>query len=358
MHILYQFNEKYAPFAGVSMTSLFENNKTAESICVYILGENLSAKSLERLNTLAESYGPGRKMIFVDSSSLIETMKQLNMPTYRGSYAANMRLFVEYLFDAEISALPDRLLYLDADTIVCGNLEGLFIENNELETEAESEAKSGDLAPLKIKTLGMVYDTLGCFHKYGIGLTEEDGYYNSGVILYDVKKWIDGKYTEKIIEHVKNVRAQYPSPDQDLLNVVLRGEITPLPIRYNYQPHLKDYSYRTYMKCFKPYPFCGEEEVAKAGAVILHAFRYLGEFPWHKGNLHPFTEQFDKYLALSPWKDYEKEKSGAGAVMAIEKMLYHILPGFVFLRLFKIMHGRFYKRADRLSKESRISSRM
>ena len=42
MNVLYQFNEKYAPYAGVSITSLFENNKNADEICVYILGENLS----------------------------------------------------------------------------------------------------------------------------------------------------------------------------------------------------------------------------------------------------------------------------------------------------------------------------
>ena len=37
MNVLYQFNEKYAPYAGVSITSLFENNKNADEICVYIL---------------------------------------------------------------------------------------------------------------------------------------------------------------------------------------------------------------------------------------------------------------------------------------------------------------------------------
>ena len=52
MDILYQFNEKYAPYAGASITSLFINNSQAEEIVVWILGEELSADSISRLERL------------------------------------------------------------------------------------------------------------------------------------------------------------------------------------------------------------------------------------------------------------------------------------------------------------------
>lgn len=358
MNILYQFNEKYAPYAGVSMTSLFENNKQAESIVVYVLGEELSDSSVDRLNALSKKYG--RQILFIDTKALVEKMKALNMPTYRGSYAANMRLFVDYLFEEADNAgrksHPSRLLYLDADTVVTGSLEKLFNTDADNSEAGALQSESG----FEIKTLGMVYDTLSNFHKYAIGLTGDEGYYNSGVILIDVDKWIDKQYTEKIVDHVKNVRAQYPSPDQDLINVVVRDEISPLPVEYNFQPHLRDYSYKTFVNRFKPYPFYSESEAKAANAkpVILHAFRYLGEFPWHKGNCHPFNGEFDKYLALSTFNDYVKEDSGAGFVMKAEQLLYKILPKGLFLAIFKVMHGRFYKKADRMSKKSMISDRM
>lgn len=419
MNILYQFNDKYAPYACVSMTSLFENNKAAQAICVYILGEELSEESVRRLKSLAGNYG--RRLVFVDTKELVEKMKSLGMPTYRGSYAANMRLFVDYLFEegkgkcADDGSLetadkcgefegenrPSRLLYLDADTIVTGSLEKLFgneddsivtgsleklfgneddsivtgspeklfgnVEgnsNDNIDVGGKSSASENDVRAenygTRIKTLGMVYDTLSNFHKYSIGLSETDGYYNSGVILIDVDKWIEGRFSEKIVDHVKNVRAQYPSPDQDLINIVLQGEITTLPFEYNFQPHLRDYSYSAFTGRFKPAPFYSKAEVESANSkpVILHAFRYLGEFPWHKGNCHPFNEEFDKYLAMSSWSDYEKKDSGAGFVMKAEQLLYRILPKSLFLSIFKIMHGRFYKKADKMSKKSMISSRM
>ena len=356
MNILYQFNEKYAPYAGVSMTSLFENNKAAKFICVYILGENLSSDSAEKINRLCQEYN--REVVFVDTSALVDKMKSINMPTYRGSYAANMRLFVSDIVEnvsgdcdrtgvagrdikeTGVNKVDNRLLYLDADTIVTGDLTQMYTS--------------------EIKTLGMVYDTLGCQHKYEIGLEADEGYYNSGVILYDLDKWKNKNFTEKIIDHVINVRAQYPSPDQDLINVVVRDEITPIPFENNFQPHLRDYGYISFMKAFNLSPFYSGSEVSKANAnpTIMHAFRYIGEFPWHKGNVHPFNREFDKYLKLSPWSDYIKLPSDSGMVMKIEKILYRLLPKVAFLKIFTMAHRRFYMNANKKSEKNEISKVM
>lgn len=345
MYILYQFNEKYAPYAGVSMTSLLYNNKAAEFIYIYVLGEGLSEASVDKLTRLVMSYG--RKIIFVDTTELVDKMKKLNMPTYRGSYAANMRLFVSEIVglgdeddSAKNAGEGNRLLYLDADTIVTGDLRDFY--NSE------------------IKTVGMVYDVLGCDHKYSIGLGTEDGYYNSGVILYDLDKWRQNDYTGKIIDHVINVRAQYPSPDQDLLNVVLAGDITALPFEYNFQPHFEVYDYDKFMKLYNPYPFYtkAEAEMAKHKPMIIHAYRYIGEFCWHRGNVHPFNDVFDKYLAMSTFDDYVKEPSDGGLTIKIEKIMYKVLPKSIFIRIFKIIHSRFYRKADEMSKDNKINEQM
>ena len=61
------------------------------------------------------------------------------MPTYRGAYAANMRLFLDEVLDASV----DRIVYLDADTIVNKSLTNLM--------EADIQGK----------TIGMALDSLG-----------------------------------------------------------------------------------------------------------------------------------------------------------------------------------------------------
>ena len=242
MNVLYQFNEKYAPYAGVSITSLFENNKNADEICVYILGENLSETSKRKLKSLEQEYK--RKILFKDTQALVEKMKEWGVPAYRGSYAANMRLFLPMILQEDV----DRILYLDADTIVQGSLQPLF----EME-----DAKAA---------LGMVLDSLGQNHKRTIGLREEDLYYNSGVILFFMSNWKEYRCTERIIEHIEAGNTMYSAPDQDLLNVVCREEILKLPAKYNAQPVHRVYHVNDYFKCYGSRAYYSEED--SAGNII------------------------------------------------------------------------------------------
>lgn len=334
--VLYQFNEKYAPYAGVSMTSLFENNRHFDAIRVFILGEELSQGSIERVLATGKRYG--REIIFVDTTALIEKMQTLHMPAYRGSYAANIRLFLPELLDASV----DRLLYLDADTIVDGRLDEL-----------------ADI-PMEDYPAAMALDSLVRFHKRRLGFSKEEAYFNSGVILFHMDRWRQEKCSEKIAEHVKTVRAHYPSPDQDLLNVVCRGRIRTLPPGYNFQPIHLAFSLRSYFRCFGGKGYYRPEEVerAKEAPVIYHFFRFVGEFPWNKGNLHPDNDIFDKYLAKSAFSDYVKTESEAGTILKIEKILYRFLPGGLFIYLFRAAYEWFIYRANKDSEREKINRLM
>lgn len=336
MNILYQFNEAYAPFAGASVTSLFEQNKKAGEITVYILGEGLSKDSIRRFDELARQYE--RTITFLNADAAMERMRELNMPTYRGSYAANLRLFLTDILPEAV----ERILYLDADTIVCDSL---------------AEVYTLDLGE---KVIGMAIDSLTKRHKRDIGLTQDEEYYNSGVILFDMKRWRQAGCTERIIDHVLHVRSHYPAPDQDLLNVCCRGDIFRLPIRYNLQPIHLAFSYRQYHCFFGQKSYYDKEEIERAvkSPGILHFFRFVGEFPWHENTLHPDRAAFDNYIALSPWHDYQKEKAQVGTVLKIEKCLYRVLPRGIFIMLFKLSHMLFIDRANKDSLKKKTNKNM
>lgn len=323
MNILYQFNEKYVPYAGVSITSLLENNKDADEINIYVLGEKITQDSVLKLETLVKKYE--RNVIFKETSDIIAEMKKIGVPAYRGSYAANIRLFCPMFLEKDV----DRILYLDADTIVTGSLQEVI----DLEMGTAAAA--------------MALDSLGYNHKLHIGLESKEHYYNSGVILFDMNNWTRYNLSETIMDYVKANGCTFSSPDQDLLNVVCKNHIKLLLPIYNMQPVHMAFSTKTFYRVYCTEGYYRETEMDNAidNVRIYHTFRFLGEFPWHKDNRHPNNMLFDHYIKLSPWNDYKKEKADASAAMRIEKMLYCILPKGIFLRIFKFFHGLYVEKS-------------
>ena len=325
-NVLYQFNDKYAPYAGVSLTSLLENNKEIENLTIYILPENVSSENERMFLNLAKAYK--REIVLIDTAQIIDQMKKIGINEYRGSCATNMKMFAPMYMDESV----ERLLYIDSDTVINGNIAELIHID------------------MQGKPIAMVLDALCNKHKIQVGHGKEDWYFNGGVILYDVKKWKERKCTDRIIYHAKNIRGQYMAPDQDLINVVLKGEICRLNIEYNLQPVHFAYDFKTYFRWFGQPNYYTSNEVDKAlrHPVILHTFRFLGQFPWHKKTLHPQVAFFDEYLENSLWKDYVKEPTDKNnLIFRMERSLYNLLPRRVFIVIFKIYYEVFLWKSDR-----------
>ena len=336
INVIYQFNEKYVPYAGVSITSLLVNNKES-SVNIIILGEGLSDTSKDMLEKTASGYGAN--IVFPDTSPLIARFKDLGMLPYRGAYSVYLRLFF-----SEIPELSDlcgqRAIYLDADTIVDKSLLPLV------------EYDLGE------KSVGMVLESIRDDYKVMIGMSPDSDYYNSGVILFDVDGWRSNGYCDRIVDHIRNVRSTYIG-DQDFLNIVCEGDVCKLPPAYNFQPLHARYSPRQYFGVYGSdgYYTPALVEDARSGATVYHCYRWLGEFPWNSKNLHPFNDLFDKYKAMSLWKDQNKEAAGTGFVLKVEKLLYMILPRYVFIRIFKLTHELMLKKAEADARASRVNER-
>lgn len=332
LHVMYASDEKYAPFLGVSVFSLLENNRDIEEITIYTVLDDVSQENRDRLSRMVESYG--RKLIVVDANKFNITMQELGVPKYRGSYTTHFRKFF-HLFMGEDAK---RFLYIDSDTIVPGSLKPLL------------ELDMGEACG------AVVLDALGNKYKLLLGFRPDETYFNAGVTLIDVDNWKKNHCTERLIEHITKERAAYCNPDQDLFNILLRGKTMVIPCRYNFMPVHRAYSDKAYAKNygFDNYYTKDEIDYARLHPAIIHAYRFLGEFPWHKGSLHPDVPLFDEYLCKSPWSDYEKRPSNTNYIYICERMLYRILPRDWFLTLFRVITDRStYLKEIKLRKNNR-----
>ncbi len=314
INVLYPFDNNYAPYAGISITSLLENNKSAEIIRVFILGFSLTTETEAKLRRTVERYG--RDITFIEAEPVEDFIQGLNMPSYRGASIAVARLFVSKFMLYGIK----RLLYLDSDTVVVGSIASLIDSD------------------LKGNAVGMVCDSVGRDYKKLHGFRTDEEYYNGGMIVYDLPSWREKRCSERIEEHILKVRNQYEALDQDLINIVLKGEITRLDLRYNLQPFHLVYSSKTYLRVYgsKGYYSAKEIESATASPVILHTFRYLGMFPWHKDTLHPCLDSFEEYKRLSEWKEIDPVEIYSDHFMIrVERMIKKALPQGMFLWVFR-----------------------
>lgn len=315
LHVLYQSDNNYAPYMGVSILSLLENNTELEQIVIHIIDDHISEENKRKISQeIAEA---NREVRFIDAEQILKQEVLTDCFAYGGS-RKNKHSFLKLLLDEFIPENVERLVYIDCDTLVMGSI---------------SELLSIDMGK---NVIGMSLDSLVDWQKELIGLSREDDYYNSGVILVDMKNWKSRGCQKRILEHAQT--HSYGTVDQDLLNVEFRGEILRLPQKYNFQPHHLAYSNKAYFKCFhhpqNAYYTAAEIDEARNNIAIMHFFRYIGEQPWHKDNVHPCNSYFDAYLRKSLWKDYEKKKAKKGTIFVIEKILYKILPSVLFLRLF------------------------
>lgn len=307
LNLLYICDERFAGIAGISITSLFENNgRDKIALEVYILAVNVSKKNRELFAALAQKYE--QTIHIINAINVFKELEELGLAKYRGSSMTNLRLFFDLLIPEDIH----KLLYLDCDTIICNTLTGL----------AEFDMHQ--------KMLGMAIDAYGNLFKEA-----DDPYYNAGVMLIDCDKWKTGHWREKITQYIQENRRDFCHPDQDLYNIVCKSEIVRIPIQYNHQPVHRMQSAKVYLSYLAPEEYYSIEEIesARYAPVILHMIRVFGENPWHKGSIHPDTSIFIYYKNLSLWKDMQAIPRHHNVIFGIEKILYRMLPENLFFPL-------------------------
>ena len=303
LNILVQSSDFYAPFAGVMLTSLFENNQDITQITIYLMTFNMSDKNRSRFQILAEQYH--RELKFIDTKEIDSFLEKHHVSRHRGAYTTYYKIFALSAIKDDI----DRLIYLDSDMVVTGSL---------------SELMNYDLSN---NPLGMCIDVLTSKYKRLLKL-DSLLYYNAGMIIFDVKKWIECRGMDRIIEHISTVHSVYPHVDQDLLNIVCLDSIATIPQKYNCYPVI--YLYRDYNLLKKS---CGlvnyysEAEVisARQEPAILHAIEVFGIRPWHDG-VHPYKEVWRKYLSISPWNDFTFLQCKVSVFSRMQGLLFKIMP--------------------------------
>ena len=247
--IAYAPDDNYVNQTVVSMKSALEHNEQVEFIIMY---SKLSAESMQKLGAV----GGSLRLIKMDESQFAD----LTLSKW---------VTVQAWFRIKLPDLCkdlDKVLYLDCDTLIRGNLDELF---------------SLDLTD---KYLAGVKDVWGV-SKYVKRLGMKSGVYvNSGMLLFNCNYCRKEHFFDKVVDFAKNNAKIIEFCDQDSINKVVDEYKLVISPKYN----LMDTWWRGGY-----YEFEGEEETeylrAKENPVIVHL---TGLKPAFKGCGNKFKDEW------------------------------------------------------------------
>jgi lipopolysaccharide biosynthesis glycosyltransferase len=131
-----------------------------------------------------------------------------------GNYMPYQRLILPRMIQ------PERLLYIDSDTVV--NLDvGALLD------------WPMDNQPLAAPLLGRTETLLDGKVRMKHGIPGGSPAFNSGVLLINVSRWNELGVTEECLAFCREYGGDLLTQDQTVLNIKLHGKVQNLPIRFN-----------------------------------------------------------------------------------------------------------------------------
>ncbi len=240
MNVMFVSDDNYTEPLIITLNSLFINNPVI--IHVFLVSNGLKKKNLERIENFIKKNNGILHYFKCDLN--IDGNKMQNQVWGPIVYQRIYGMF---------HIKEERILYLDCDLIVDSNLEELYTMD-----------LKGFYAAA-VKDSGMDQMFLDCeSHMKKLMLESKEDYFNSGVLLLNLKK-IQADFTlQFLLEKIEKYAEIFVFPDQDLLNMVWNKKVKFVDPKYN--RIATDYAYRKYIK-------------ADTQIAIYH---YTGYKPWNQ----------------------------------------------------------------------------
>ena len=261
MHVAFCVNDGYAQYIMVTIKGLLENN--SNPIVIHVLSDYISERNVTRLKDLVSPYTFAElKFIIVDDSKLRGLKDTWTIYTW-------YRVLLPEILDKDVH----RVLYLDADVLVTGNIGELF----RLDMTGKAIAGTIDFQSKDISTYKRC------------GYEPEKEYVCAGIMLMNLDYWREHDIANQVVRWGRDNNDRIQFPDQDSINYICRNAKILLPLKYDIVDGFfhDDYYYQHYPR---------ELRECVDAPVIIH---YAGQAPW--------VVELSNHLLQDEWEKYNRE---------------------------------------------------
>ncbi len=211
INVAFASNDSYIPHLEIALFSILQNNQK-NRFNIFILSSDISDDNKLKINKICDLYDNASVHFIMINNKVFSELKVLK------HFSRDM--YSRYILP-DLLEDKDRVLYLDSDTLITGDIAELY------------NTKLGNNLAAGVRDIGITKDDLQGYTK-NLGL--DDGqYFNSGVLLLNLDQMRKENVTKKLIGETDRLSDKLQHPDQDIINLVMRDRIKELPNTWNYQ---------------------------------------------------------------------------------------------------------------------------
>ncbi|WP_405324984.1 glycosyltransferase family 8 protein [Methanobrevibacter sp.] len=281
INVLFASDDNFAPYLGVAIYSFLKNNhQDFRKINIHILAKRISKENKTILEEIASPFGENN-LIFIEDEGISKILgKKIQANRALSSFS---RLFAASFLDETI----EKVLYLDADSLILGSFKELW------ETNIENYYVAGvlDVGPDYVKT--------------AVGLSKDVNYINAGVLLINLKKWRNEDVESKFIDFLEKNNMQVYNNDQGIINATLNDSILIVDPKFNLMSPFLEKDYDDVIKWNGLKNYYDKETIENAikNPVFLHFVHFINGRPWFKDTKHPCKDLYLKYASETQYKN-------------------------------------------------------
>ena len=257
--IFFSTDDNYVQFLDVAIRSLIKNASKEYKYKIVVLNTGLKEENTSKIKALEND---NFKIEFADISFAVEDLKSKLPNLYHFGLAAYYRLFIQSLYPEY-----DKILYLDCDIVVVGDISKLYF------SDIGDNLVAGVVEQFILRT-----PEFSKYTKEAVGVDASE-YINSGIMVMNLKAFRKYRIEEKFTYLINKYNFDVIDPDQAYINFLCKGKIKYLDVAWNRTPieelECKEPNIIHYALYKKPWQY---DDV------------FLGEYFWEYAKQSPFFE--------------------------------------------------------------------
>ena len=282
--IFFAIDDGYIPFLAVAIKSLIENASKEYEYIIKVLHTNVKEKNVRKIKKFET------ENVNIEFVNLSYYIKKVQDKLYTRDYYTNTTYFRMFL--PELYPQYDKVLYLDSDIVVLGDISQLY--NTEIGTNLVAAAPDDIIQYNKV------------FQEYAekvVGVVKYQNYFNAGILLMNLDQLRKFNFQDKFLYLLGTVKFSV-AQDQDYLNRLCKGRVTLINNQWDIMPvvnrkiNKEDIKIIHYNFAYKPWRF---EDVQ------------YKEYFWEYARKTEFLDEIqkikDSYTEEERFQDREAEKA-------------------------------------------------